>query len=407
MATSSAEVWKRRIDKWVEKYHEIEDTHEQARKFYKNEFPRGLTTVNLTFSFGRAMVPQLYFKNPSVTVQIKGELATHSRLLQEVDVELIKQMQIKRTIKKLIISAYLTGRGIGKLGFSEGEEGGRAFDPAALVKPNQPWFLHVLTKNWAHDIPENGDIDDIPWAGMRVSLTEDQIRTRLGRRQMPDALEAAVGGLAEDDPDDSIHMWEIYDRGEGMRGLMFEGEWVEEAKPFSVWPFYMLDFNWVPEETIPVSDAELILHLQKEYNENETQIHEHRRIAVLKLLARKGVFKAEEQAKLEQGTVGALVEVDTSAPLVEVVTELTPNIPESLLLTKKILQDDARDVIGFSRNQIGEMQGTAGSSRRTFGEAAIVQQALQIRLDERRDMVADLIEHVTRAANQQIGRAHV
>lgn len=395
MATSSPDVWKRRIDVWAAKYKEDgEGVHDEARRFYRNRFPRGLVTVNLVFSFGRSMVPQLYFKNPSVTVIIRGDNAPHSRLLQEADVELIRQMQLKQTLKKMIVSSYLTGRGVGKLGFAA-EDARSPFDPAAMVKPKQPWFLHVLTKNWAHDIAPNGDTDDLRWAGMRVSLNREQLEAHDG---LTDHAREELGKLADDDPDDTLDFWEVWDRGAGKQGLLLDDKWAVEPEPFSVWPFYGLEFNWTPEEPIPTSDAELILELQKEYNENETQIHEHRRISVLRLLARKGALKQEERDKLERGVVGALAEVDVGGPLQEAIMALTPEIPSGLFDAKKTLIEDVRDVIGFTRNQIGEFN----QSRRTASEASIVQQALQIRLDERRDMVADVIEHVVRAANQLI-----
>lgn len=394
MATSAADIWKGRIDKWLGAYREVEHTHDTARRWYNNHFPTGLMTVNLIFSFGRAMVPQLYFKNPSVNVQIKGELAQASRYLQEVDVELIRQMKIKRTIKKMIVNGYLTGRGVAKLGFANDGEAPEVFDPAALIKPHAPWFLSLLTKNWATEIPPDGDIDDLGWAGMKVSRTRAQLEAIDGA-----ILPEAIDTLPEDDPDATLDLWEIWDRGSGERGLLHEDKWVIDPEPFTVWPFHVLEFNWVPEETLPVSDAELVLKLQAEYNETETQIAEHRRLSIVRALAKKGAINQEERDKLERGQVGALVEVDTAGPLADSITTFAPSIPEALFASKTMVMQDARDVIGFSRNQLGEMQT---GSRRTFGEAAIVQQALQIRLDERRDMVADMIEQVMHATNQLV-----
>lgn len=396
MATSTPDVWKKRMDVWAAKYKEDgESAHDEARRYYRNRFPPGLVSVNLVFSFGRAMVPQLYFKNPSVTVRIKGENAPNSRLLQEADVELIKQMRLKYTLKKMIVSAYLTGRGVGKLGWDAGDGATTPFDPAAMIKPRQPWFLHVLTKNWAHDIAPNGDTDDLRWAGMRVSLTRSQLEAHTN---LTDHAREEMGKLADDDPDDTLDLWEVWDRGAGEQGLLLDDKWAVPPAPFSVWPFYGLEFNWTPEEPIPTSDAELISHLQKEYNENETQIHEHRRISVLRMLARKGALKQEERDKLERGVVGTVAEVDVSGPIGEAILPFAPEIPSGLFEAKKTLMEDVRDVIGFTRNQIGEFN----QSRRTAQEAAIVQAALQIRLDERRDMVADVIEHVIRGANQLI-----
>jgi len=67
-------------------------------------------------------------------------------------------------------------------------------------------------------------------------------------------------------------------------------------------------------------------------------------------------------------------------------------IPKDLFLAEENVLHDARETVGFSRNQFGEYK--PGSADTTATEARIVAMASEIRVDERRDMVADLMVDV-------------
>jgi len=65
------------------------------------------------------------------------------------------------------------------------------------------------------------------------------------------------------------------------------------------------------------------------------------------------------------------------------------NIPQDLILAGREIMQDVRETIGFSRNQFGEYNSRSGDTTAT--EAQIVRMASEIRVDERRDIVADSI----------------
>jgi len=68
------------------------------------------------------------------------------------------------------------------------------------------------------------------------------------------------------------------------------------------------------------------------------------------------------------------------------------DIPPGLLVADRSTMQDVREALGFGVNQMGEYK--AGSSDTTATEAMIVKMATEIRVDERRDMVADLLSDV-------------
>jgi hypothetical protein len=120
----------------------------------------------------------------------------------------------------------------------------------------------------------------------------------------------------------------------------------------------------------------------------------HRRLAIAKILARRGAIRPEEQQKLVSEDVLPVIEVEGD-PRIVIDKMQAANIPQDLILDKREIESDIREAVGFSRNQQGEFNNRDNT---TATEARIVQAATDIRIDERRDMVADLltstIEHV-------------
>ena len=394
--------WRKRIDAWDRLYQEKRTTYQQITDYYNNIFAKGLLSVNLVFSYGRAMVPQLYFKNPVVGVNIKvpdQQFRLLEMTMQRMDDELIVQTQLKQALKKAITTAYCYGRGPMKVGFMEPDSATGFLQEMPswrrhnVLSPNRPWVQAFYPDDFAFDANVS-DFEDSAWCAMRFERSREQLRG-------DPVLRRAVENIEDGDPDDTVKFWEVWDKHTGeWHVLTVEGpDFSTEGKPIEVWPFYVLDFNWCPRNPIPVSDAELILLLQDEYNEVKTQIHEHRRVSITKLLARKGVLDNEAKSRLESGKVGPIVEIE-GVPA-ESVMEFKPSVPTDLYTTANTTLNDVRDCIGFTRNQLGEFAGGQGS-RRTAREATIVQQAIQLRLDERRDMVADLIGQVVTAFNDMV-----
>ena len=60
----------------------------QYKAYYRHEFPDGTLPVNVVFSVLRSMVPQVYFRNPHVTVTPTKpglEYELHARLVEDID----------------------------------------------------------------------------------------------------------------------------------------------------------------------------------------------------------------------------------------------------------------------------------------------------------------------------------
>jgi len=391
--------WEERLTQWEALYkREKEEKFAMIKDWYGNKFPPGLLTVNLLFSFGRSVVPQLYFKNPVSSVTIKRPGFGDAQMtLQTVDDRLMQLMRLKETMKKMIVSAFCFSRGVVKVGYVDEVDNLGMTQSGMLphyrrqdrLSPGRPYVAHFQTKDFAFD-SDVSDIDDSAWFAMKFDRSHGQLKEDEG------PLGTYMKDKLSEDDDEMEPFWEVWDKYTGKFHIQHEKDLVEDPQDFEVWPFYKLDFNWVPEMPLGVSDAELILDLQKEYNEIKTQIHQHRRISLVKLLARKGALDQEAKAALKDGEVGPVVEVEGAVG--ESITPFAPQIPTDLFTTANTNEQDVRAVIGFSRNQLGE----TGPSKKTASEANIIQQQIMIRLDERRDMCADVIGDVLHAVNSII-----
>lgn len=394
--------WADRLEAWEGLYkHEKEEKFNKVRDWYGNKFPQGLLTVNLLFSFGRAVVPQLYFKNPTAAVTIyQPGYGPDQLTLQKVDDRLLKLMKVKQTVKKMIVSAFCFSRGVCKVGYLGGGDTSFGLSLTGTIPhyqrqdryaPERPYVAHIHTKDFAFDY-QVSDVDDSGWFAMRF----DRSHAQLKEDTSPLGDYFRDKGKASDNPDQMETFWEVWDKGTGKMHVMCEKDQVGDQEDFSIWPFYVLDFNWVPEMPLGLSDAELILDLQKEFNEIKTQIHDHRRTSLLKILAKKGSLTREAIAQLKSEETGPVVEVEGEVNTS--IAPFSPTIPVELFTTANTNESDVRAVIGFSRNQLGE----TSPQKKTASEANIIQQQTMIRLDERRDMVADTLNEILIAVNSHV-----
>jgi len=97
--------------------------------------------------------------------------------------------------------------------------------------------------------------------------------------------------------------------------------------------------------------------------------------------------------------VAAILEVDTD-PNSAFAKMQVAQIPPDLIPYGAQIMQDIREQIGFSRNQLGEFQTRRGDTSAT--EAAIVNQGSEIRVDERRDIMADMIRRMVEKMNKII-----
>lgn len=410
-----------------------EDSWDKWRSYYRGHWDQGTMPVNLFFTLLRTIVPRVYFRNPSVSISPAKPGPEHmgfARVLQRVDNKMIQQMRIKREIKRMVQDTFLFGTSAGKLGYgalftptpdTESSvtiqpitKDGERFEYRDNVFANMPWFSRMPTKSLV--VPAHtASYEDARWVGHIIRRPLDDIKRDTRFENTGDltggSVEEATGRPALkwgklETPIEMVDLVEIRDKKfrkvmvipfhTGQLGKpIFYGD--DEFLINGAVPIFPLVFNEDDEVFWGIPDSAILEPQQLEINEIRTQRMKHRRMAIVKLMYETGTITEAELAKMLSEDVMAGVEV---SDIGGVKPTQVSDVPTSLLLEQEGVMQDVRELIGFSRNQMGNFGTTGkGGNRTTATEANIVQLASEIRVDERRDLIADMLQDIIEACH--------
>lgn len=395
----------------------MESEWSRWRGYYRGKWPTSYPNympVNLFFRMLRTVVPRVYFRNPAVTVRsLKpgADQLAFAELIERTDNKLIRTMGIKTQMKRLIQNAWMYGTGCGKRGF------GQQFDPKlsplahgsampgrsglrveynSFIQENMPWFLEHQTDQvilpYGTRYPQ-----EARWVGFQYRRSVDELRDDPRFRHVKDwPAENLHSRRPDQDPVAKVELYEIHDRA-AERVFVFSPNASDKNRilldgddPMQVngrMPAYFLVFNPDPDVCWGVPDSVILEPQQIELNEIRTQQMRHRRLTLIKLLYKKNAISLPSLEKLLNGDPVVGVEID--GDLSDIDTMQISDIPPGLRAQAIEVLNDVREGMGFSRNQFGNY--AEGSADRTATESRIIQEASEIRVDERRDTVADLL----------------
>lgn len=401
------------------------------RAYYRGMWEGDILPVNLFFTLVRTVVPRVYFRNPGISVApAKPGLlnAAFAQILERVDNKLITTMRIKEELKKIIHNSFMFGTGCGKLGF------GAAYtpspDPAAekveaplvgrrkdesieysyLVRPNMPWFMSVSPG--ALIVPDGyASWHDMPWVANEIERTLEDVKAD-PRFKYTDELRPTMKkmsghhGMRTEHTVEVVKMFEIRDKKwerviviaqDSPDKPLYVGE--DELQYGNTVPMFPLIFNEDDEVFWGIPESMILEPHQLELNEINTQMMKHRRFALVKLLIEEGAMDKTEAQKLFKE--GAPSVAWTKGPPKQAIDQIqVANIPQDLVMSKQDVLQTVREQVGFGRNQFGEYYPKSRDVTAT--EAKIVETATAIRVDERRDMVADLMVDVFKGIHRVI-----
>lgn len=436
------EWWKEEIRSGV-KYRQLYGQSKAWRAYktmYRGIWAKGVVPVNMIYAVGRSLIPQVYFKNPRVHVAaMKPGFTPHAMVLEQLDNYFIRSLGIKNTMKSNILDSYLCGVGPSLLGY-DSEYG---FNPSFTtdsryqdsgltsfgkkeqrieytdnIVPGMPWVERCNpedfivpwgTSSWA----------TARWYAHRKMRTVSDIKEDpkykgiTGLRGIYHTkLEGSVDGTDrkpvspdKDETSEWVELWEIHDKRSGRMFVLTldHDKFLRDEVDFlqlGNLNAQVLGFNEDPDFFWWAPDARLIQVQQEEINDIRTMARKHRRVGLLKMLYDKNALKGDELSKFLDSDVKAAagIDVGASGDIRKMVAFLQTHVPPDLISYAREVREDVREVVGFSRNQMGSFEQASG--RRTAHEAAIVQSASMIRIDERRDIMADHLEQTIRGINK-------
>lgn len=416
-----------------------EERWDTWRNWGRGKFPAGILPSNVYFKVIRSIVPRTYFRNPSISISATKpgmEYFLLARLLERVDNKLLDHMEIKGQLKRSVLNASMFGTGFVTRGY------GAEFTPSpidistfgpdagtrrmqnkveyhSLVRTDQPWALNthprdVIVPAWTPDI-HSARWTCVEYVRSRADIMDDprfenkeELETRFPNRGQGRLITSGTNDRTRQ----GILLQQIRDKKTGLVFVIApytsQGVRNQTQKPLYIGedklqrnnrlPVYPLVFNEDDEQFWGIPDSIIIEPQQYEKNEIRTQIRNHRRILLKKFLYETGMIDPDELDKMvADDNVGIAIRVKG----INSVKQLEAGqLPPGLVEAEALIDREVEEIIGLGVNQFGEY--AAGSADRSATEANIVNQATQIRIDERRDVTADLLVRIVQDMNDDI-----
>ena len=423
------QTWKERIRKGIKyqsKYGKPDSWAMYERRMRCDWEDKGdIIPVNLIHAFSKAIIPKVYARNPRITLLPNNNRIPYVKLkaAETATNWYIRKLNIKGEMKKMVADNFGNGNGIlfygydGQYGYKPEHanpllEGQGTTDRFASdmnyieynknIFPGAPWALRERPLDTI--VPYGAtSITTAPWIAHRAIRLVDDIkkdgRYLPNRRDVKANRQIECEGAYSDeiykemmDDDEYAEIWEIRDYKTRMIYVLS----IDHPK-FLVKEIDNLQFNDLPAAEMifnsdlnsfwGIPDARIIMPQQDELNEIRTQARAHRAAATIKAIVSQGSMTPEDKKKFLSGVVMPIVEITGASNIKDAIMLLQPHVPMELGPLSEQVISDVRYMLGMSSNQAGEYS----PGRKTATEATIVQVASELRIDERRDVAADLL----------------
>jgi len=428
-----------------EEFAKIKDEHKAAVKRFKIVKDRGAVNLkyyrgsqwdeaqgrqyndqvvdNMVYKNIRTMLSTILISNPRVSATPLGrsnpDPAQASALVELVADHYIRELKLKREVRKNATDAMIWGYGVMWFGFSfeteevETEEGENA-EVNEIIKEDSPFAVRlsprdILVSAECHDPL----LLDAGWIARRWVKRLDDVKNDKEYKNTAD-LEPNWSKSREDKdavrPDnvvspakeyggvsgvDFVEGWDRWDKRTGFVTTYVMGH----HKPLCVreWPLKfdkgfpceILYFNENPDDFYPLSDVQLFISLQDVLNRLKSlQLDHVRRVSQRKYTSLENSMDESEERKLQLGADGTIIKVKSEAGLVPI-----PDNPVS---------QDSYMMIQSAKNDIRETAGIAafenGTSQKydTAAEPQAISQAVNALRDERREIISDFWVRIVR-----------
>lgn len=448
MAKMTADDWLTEIDNGLE-YRRIfarEDKWKSLEDSYLND-PTSDTAIgpNLMFSMGDSLLSSLTVPDPEISVIPEHRHGVdRAPVVESVDNWLIRKLGIKNHVDLALLNSFIQGRAILKIGydsefgFSPYYDLGSSNEPKGMTltqfdkkgnrieskntMPGMPWVSVVAGQDFV--VPWGTIfLDDAPWAAHRIIRRNKDIKadpkySNTARLEPDLSMESFMGSYSKvqfkkrqytrpgtfnsNQKPEFNELWEIRDRMTGRVIVVtpnYEKKLRDDFDALQVcgMPFVSTTFVSHPRSFWSTPLAYYLGQLQHTQFDISKQAEKQRRINCLKFLADKGAITPIEAEKLVSGDVGAIAWAETGRPLKDVFVPFPQGNMYDFIMQSNNNRQDAREVVGYGRNQMGE---ESQSSRRTAREVTFIQQGSERRAGRRQSAVIDLYINAIKKINK-------
>lgn len=390
---------------------------------------------NMVFKAITTILPSIFVRNPHVYVTpSKKPYQENGRIFDTIEaasvVELllnhhISGLQLKREMRRAGLDASLGGPGYIQCGYdldteivesgeTEEEDGSSNIPPNELVKNDSPWFMRRPMKDVLVDANCTDHLlNDAEWVAFRVVKRLSDVKAdkllkntrELESNYSPsddDNAESAFKSPAANlDGKGSSEKWlEYWIRWDKRRKSVItyveddDNVLAEESWPikYDGFPLEVLYWNEKPDNLFPMSDVELMIHQQDYLNRLESlQLDHVRRISSAKYVATEGSIDENEMLKLTNGPSGTIGYVKTSPPNAAIMPLADNAISQDQYMLAGQIKNNIRETLGIAAYESGVSQKFD-----TAAEPELIAQGVNLKRDDRKDMVADMWKRVTK-----------
>ena len=452
MKNLTPEEWIQEIDNAL-KYRQqfgMENAWNKLELDYTNH-PTSDTSIgpNLVYSMGDSLLSSLTVPDPEFVLSAE-HLAGVDRapIVEAVDNWLIKKLKLKREVEAAILNSYLFSRSILKIGYDSEFGWSPYYDigkgnnlmgmtltqfnkkgqriEMGNASPGMPWVKVVAPQDFV--VPWGTSfIDNAAWAAHRIIRLNDHIKddpkyvntSRLQPNMSMESYINSYGNVAaryrrSHNSTTSAHtesiksifnvLWEIHDKRTGRIFVVtrdhdkFLRNSVDALQVAGL-PFVSTTLVNHPRSFWGTPQAYYLGQIQNTQYDISLQQEKQRRINCLKFLANKNIISEDAMNKLMSGDVGALAMVETTMNLKDAVVPFPAGSLIDFVMQSNANRSDARDAIGFSRNQLGEFDSKTHRSAR---EASFVREGSQTRTSRRMNSVIELYIEAIKKVNKII-----
>ena len=418
------------------KYSKI-DRWDDIEGYYNHDFDTGDPVYNMVYMFGRSLIPNLMFKNPTIinTARYPQHIPFAS-VMDSIDEWLVDELELEDIMRDTVTNAYLYNMGAVETGWdfpeieaygdvkSEDDKLRAAFlanmgllDTATVGSTNRarrtnfPWLDAIYPRKLIFE-PTTRNMRTCRWYAKSLFvptriLNKDKSLKNVSSTHIPTELQdSATREIFQQmhGIEPYTHFYEIHNaETKKMMWMNIDGKFmfdpVDDPMQIDGLPVDTLVFNQNPLSIWGTPDALYIEPQMLEGNETRRQAMKQRRFSMLKLLVDQDLIDETEIEKLMTEDVAIIRAKSTpNGRLADSVVPFQPHVQSDYFPYQEKLNEDAQKILGFGNNQMGSY----APGRRTAQEAQIVQQNNDIRIVERRQMVAKMITGIMRKVNQSV-----
>jgi len=437
--------WKQAIVQGLEfryKYGMEDHWAELEGLFYNNNddsgSPRG-PGPNLIASTGDSLISALTVPYPRVSVRARRpEFLAGAFILEALDNWFIKELKIDEVVERVSLHTFLWGRGMVKMGydslygydrnelglsFTQFDRKGNRIEIGS--NPGMPWVMASLPHDIVVPFGTTG-VDDAWMIAHRIirhiedvrsdtkyssngliptisqkSFMESYSHSRSEKRTVEEVTEGISNKRDADDKSEYVEMWEIHDQRTGKLIVVASGydrflRNDDDALQLDGLPFEGLAFVPTARSFWTTPDAFYMLQPQDELDDITDITSKQRRMSLLRFMYLEGRVDEEEMNKFMSSDVGMGVKVNGEELNNSIQAFTAFNNNQNQYQDAEWTRKNARELAGFSRNQMGEFEG----GRKTAREVGAVQEGSQLRLGRRQKNIRKLYEGIIRKLNQ-------